>query len=100
MASSTTTIRTCSKGHQYHKNSDCPTCPVCERDRKPKSGFLSLLAAPARRALENNQIISLKQLSTYTEKEIISLHGIGPAALPILKKSLQSEGLSFTKQKK
>ncbi|WP_459641126.1 helix-hairpin-helix domain-containing protein [Flavobacterium sp. CGRL2] len=44
--------RTCKKGHHYSKTSDCPTCPICEAQRKPKSGLLSVLSAPARRALE------------------------------------------------
>ncbi len=37
------TLRTCEQGHEYYKSSDCPTCPVCEKERKPKEGFLSLL---------------------------------------------------------
>jgi hypothetical protein len=44
--------RICPNGHHYVKSSDCPVCPFCEADRKPKKGFLSLLSAPARRALE------------------------------------------------
>ena len=63
-------LKTCSKGHQYTKTSDCPTCPVCETERKPKDGFLSVLAAPARRALEREGILSLEKLSKYTEEEI------------------------------
>ena len=91
------TLRTCKKGHQYYKSSDCPTCPVCEKERKPKEGFLSLLSAPARRALENENISTLKQLSKFSEKEILKLHGIGPTAIPILKSALKKEGLSFQK---
>lgn len=89
------TLRTCSKGHQYYKSSDCPTCPVCEKDSKPDSGFLSLLSAPARRALEHNGITSLQQLSQYSEKEIMKFHGMGPASLPKLRGALQEQGLSF-----
>src|SRR5690606_39615073 len=63
------TLRTCPKGHQYYKSSDCPVCPVCEAERKPAEGFLALLTAPARRALEGAGITSLKKLSTYTEAE-------------------------------
>ena len=89
------TQKTCKKGHQFFKSSDCPTCPVCEEARKPKDGFLALLAAPARRALENNGINTLEQLSTYREKEILNFHGIGPSPLPKLKKVLKENGLSF-----
>jgi DNA-directed RNA polymerase alpha subunit len=89
--------RTCPNGHKYHKSSDCPTCPTCEQERKPKTGFLSQLSAPARRALENNGITSLQELSTYREKEILQLHGMGPASLPKLRSALYEEGLEFKK---
>ena len=89
------TLRTCSKGHPYYKSGDCPTCPVCEEERKPKDGFLSLLSSPARRALEHNGITSLKQLSGFSEKEILKLHGLGKASIPKLKEALKEKGLSF-----
>jgi len=44
------TLKTCPKGHKFYKSSDCPACPICEEERKPKVGFLALNAAPARRA--------------------------------------------------
>ncbi|MED3908591.1 RNA polymerase alpha subunit C-terminal domain-containing protein [Peribacillus simplex] len=88
-------LRTCDKGHKYYKSSDCPTCPVCEQERKPDTGFLSLLSAPARRALENNGVTSLQQLSTYSEKEILKFHGMGPASLPKFRDALETGGLSF-----
>ena len=47
---------------------------ICEQERKPKNGFLTLLSAPARRALENNGIVSLQKLSTYSEREILKFH--------------------------
>lgn len=87
--------RTCPKGHTYYKSSDCPTCPTCEAERKPQTGFLTQLPAPARRALENAGITTLKQLARCTEKEIISLHGMGPSSLPKLKMALRKEGLDF-----
>lgn len=87
--------RTCSKGHTYYKSSDCPTCPICENERKPDSGFLSLLAAPARRALENHNITTLKTLAQYSEKELLQLHGFGKSSLPKLKECLAKEGLTL-----
>jgi DNA-directed RNA polymerase alpha subunit len=87
--------RICEKGHQYLKSSDCPVCPICEQERKPGGGFLSQLSAPARRALENNSITTLQQLSQFTEKEILAFHGFGPASLPKLRAALKEEGLSF-----
>lgn len=92
---SNATLRTCKNGHQYYKSSDCPTCPICETEKKPKEGFLSLLAAPARRALENANISTLEQLSKYSEKDILKLHGIGKATIPILKQQLENAGLQF-----
>lgn len=91
------TLRTCEQGHSYYKKSDCPTCPTCEAERKPTEGFLALLSAPARRALENEGITTLLQLAEYTEKEILKLHGIGPSAMPKLRNALEEEGLSFKK---
>jgi len=89
------TLRTCKNGHQYDKSSDCPTCPICEEAKKPKDGFLSLLSAPARRALENANIKTLKQLSKYSENDILKLHGIGKTTIPILKRELKNAGLTF-----
>ncbi|MGF9966250.1 RNA polymerase alpha subunit C-terminal domain-containing protein [Bacillus rhizoplanae] len=95
MTTSNKSLRTCSKGHKYYRSSDCPTCPICEKERKPDNGFLSLLSAPARRALENNGITSLQQLSNFSEDEILQFHGMGPSSLPKLKTALQTNGLSF-----
>ncbi|MCM3130068.1 MULTISPECIES: RNA polymerase alpha subunit C-terminal domain-containing protein [unclassified Paenibacillus] len=95
METSNKSLRTCSHGHQYYKSSDCPTCPICEKERKPDSGFLSLLSAPARRALEYHGITTLEQLSTYSEKEILKFHGMGPASLPKLRAALENAGLAF-----
>jgi len=89
------TLRVCPKGHEYYKSTDCPTCPICEQAKRPSSGFLTLLSAPARRALENNNLTTLKALSKITEKEVLALHGIGPSSIPILKEALQTANLSF-----
>ncbi|MCW3083401.1 MAG: hypothetical protein JWP12_767 [Bacteroidetes bacterium] len=90
-------LRTCPNGHKYYKSSDCPVCPVCEKDRKPEDGFLSMLSAPARRALENAGITTLKQLSKLTEKEVLGLHGMGKSSIPKLTAELKEEGLEFRK---
>ncbi|MEH6943774.1 RNA polymerase alpha subunit C-terminal domain-containing protein [Bacillus sp. JJ722] len=95
MATSKKNLRICSKGHKYYKSSDCQSCPKCEQESKPDSGFLSHLSAPARRALEHNGITTLQQLSKFSEKEILKFHGIGPASLPKLIASLKESGLSF-----
>jgi hypothetical protein len=94
---SSTHRRVCKLGHVYFKSSDCPVCPVCEAANTTKNSFLSLLAAPARRALENNGIKTPVQLSKKTEAEILKLHGMGPATMPILRNILSSNKLSFKK---
>ncbi|MCH4567410.1 RNA polymerase alpha subunit C-terminal domain-containing protein [Bacillus sp. ES1-5] len=89
------TLRTCEQGHEYYKSSDCPTCPDCEKEKKPKTGFLSLLSSPARNALQHHGIHTVEELSKCSEKEILKLHGMGPASLPKLRKALEENGLSF-----
>ncbi|HMU10625.1 MAG TPA: RNA polymerase alpha subunit C-terminal domain-containing protein [Ferruginibacter sp.] len=89
------TLRVCTNGHRYYKSSDCLTCPVCEQQRKPVEGFLSVLSAPARRALESKGVKTLKQLSRFSEKDILALHGMGKTSLPLLKEALLKKGLTF-----
>lgn len=87
--------KTCPNGHQFVKSSDCPVCPKCEEMNKPFDGFLATLGAPARRALENEGITSIEKLSTYSEKEILSLHGMGKSTLPKLRTILEDNRLNF-----
>ena len=91
------TLRTCKKGHHYYKSSSCPTCPICEAQKKPTEGFLSLISAPARRALEANGITTVKKLSKYTEEQLLQLHGLGPSTIPVLKKALAEHKLTLKK---
>ncbi|MBL7821731.1 MAG: DNA alkylation repair protein [Saprospiraceae bacterium] len=85
----------CKQGHSYYKSSNCLTCPACEKLKKPKFGFLSGLAAPARRALEQNNITTLKKLANYSESELLNLHGIGKTCMKSLKNALAASDLSF-----
>ncbi|KMK75246.1 RNA polymerase alpha subunit C-terminal domain-containing protein [Alkalihalobacillus pseudalcaliphilus] len=89
------TLRTCSKGHTYYKSSSCTSCPVCNKENKPTEGFLAKLSSPARNAFIHEGITTVETLSTFTEKEILKLHGIGPASLPNLKAALEEKGLAF-----
>jgi len=89
------TLKTCSQGHQFYKSSDCPTCLVCEDEGKPENSFLGFIAAPARRALERENIKTLADLSKWTERDILNLHGMGPGTIPKLKKALRENGYSF-----
>lgn len=93
----TKTRRVCSNGHTYYKSSDCPVCPICERQRQTEADFLKVLGAPARRALEAAGITSLERLSRTTEAELLALHGFGPSSLPKLRKILEEAGLNLKK---
>lgn len=92
--------KTCPKGHTFYKSSDCPTCPTCEKERKDRNGVFASLAAPARRALENEGIKTVEQLSNYTENEILSFHGMGKSSLPKLQQLLTEKNKTFKKDKR
>ena len=95
MSKSQTTIRICDKGHKYYKSSDCPVCPICEKEKTKNDKLFPGLSAPARRALENAGIKTLIQLSKKTETELLKLHGMGKNTIPKLKTTLKSKGMSF-----
>jgi uncharacterized protein YdhG (YjbR/CyaY superfamily) len=67
---------------------------VRQQDQK-EIDFLPRLSAPARRALQNNGIKTLKDLAKYTEAEILQFHGIGKTAIPVLQKALKQKGFNF-----
>ncbi|MBP9187161.1 MAG: hypothetical protein KBG11_08705, partial [Bacteroidia bacterium] len=58
---------------------------------------MSILGAPARRALQNAGISTIKELSQKSEMELLTLHGFGPSSLPKLRQLLKNAGLSFKK---
>lgn len=66
---------------------------------EPLRDIFEDLSAPARRALQNNGITTLPGLAKYTESEILSFHGIGKTAIPILQKALKENKLKFQKEK-
>jgi uncharacterized protein YdhG (YjbR/CyaY superfamily) len=88
-------LRVCKQGHQFYKTSECPTCPICEKQKMKKQVFIEKLSAPATRALRNAGIKSLEQLAKYKAADILKLHGVGPTAIPIMRKALSAKGLSF-----
>lgn len=53
------------------------------------------LSQPAQRALAHAGISTLEQLSAFSEKELLKLHGMGKASLPILREMLAGQLLSF-----
>jgi hypothetical protein len=53
------------------------------------------LGNPAQRALANAGIKTPEQLAGFTVKEIMKLHGMGKASLPVLNAILATKGLAF-----
>lgn len=64
-------------------------------NKKAEENNFSFLSAPAQRALANKGIKNLQDLTTFTQAEILKLHGIGPSSIPKLKSALESNGLAF-----
>ena len=50
---------------------------------------------PARRALLEIGITDLKQLTKFSEAELLKLHGVGPKAIRMLREALAGRGLAF-----
>lgn len=57
------------------------------------------IGGPATRALEARGITSLEAISKLTEKELASLHGVGPKAIAILKQCLDENQMCLLKPK-
>lgn len=89
-------LKTCPNGHPFEKSSDCPVCPVCEKQKAVNPDFAGL-SAPARRALANAAISQLKDLTRWSEVDLLRLHGIGPSAIPVLRAALKKAKLGFRK---
>ncbi len=71
-----------------------------EQQENQQKDLFPGLSAPARRALQNNNIKTLQQLAKHSEVEILKLHGIGKTAIPKLQSILKQKGLSFKIQEK
>lgn len=83
----------CKNGHLVQKKSDCKSCPICTKTEM-KSLFESL-SAPCQRALVTNNITSLEKLAQFSEKELLTFHGIGPTSIPKIKLLLSSHHLKL-----
>lgn len=89
----------CTNGHTFAKSSSCPVCPICSSEamQKKYGSAFSKIGAPAFRALDVIGITYLKQLTKYTEQDLLNLHGVGPKAVGILKETLKQKGFSLKK---
>lgn len=57
--------------------------------------FSRTLGTVASRELALRGLTRYEQLTAVTEKELLSIHGVGPKAVRILREELQSRGLTF-----
>lgn len=57
------------------------------------------LAAPARRALIDHKIFTLKDLSRFSQDELLQMHGIGENALKILKRAIKKHKVRLSSNK-
>ena len=69
-------------------------------DTPPESDLPNNLGRPAQRALVQSGYSHLEQLTSVTEAEILSLHGIGPKAAGRLRQALEAKGLALASSDK
>jgi predicted flap endonuclease-1-like 5' DNA nuclease len=50
------------------------------------------MGAPAQRALESNGVMRLDDVTRFSEKELLALHGVGPKAVAVIKAALREQG--------
>jgi hypothetical protein len=56
---------------------------------------LPKISAPAQRALASVGVTKLKDITKFTKKQLIELHGMGPNAMSKICVALQEKGLDF-----
>jgi hypothetical protein len=66
---------------------------------EPENDLPEILSNPARQALIHAGYLTLKQVATMTEKELLALHGVGPKTIVILRPIFAERGLSFAEPK-
>lgn len=64
-------------------------------DIRPVGDLPDSMGKTAPRELKYAGIDSLKKASGYTEKELLSIHGVGPKAIRIMKEAMAEKGLGF-----
>jgi DNA-directed RNA polymerase alpha subunit len=62
---------------------------LTEKSQLPKT------SEPAARAFGLAGINSLEEMTKYSEKDLLKLHGVGPKAIRILKEEMAKKGLRF-----
>lgn len=64
-------------------------------DIRPVGNLPDEIGKTAARELSRNGITSLQQVATYSKKELLAIHGVGPKAIAILGEALAAEGLKY-----
>lgn len=57
--------------------------------------FLSKLSNPARRTLEYEGVNSFEKLASFSKKELLKIHGIGPKSTPAIERCLNSNEMKL-----
>jgi hypothetical protein len=93
-------IKICKNGHKFEKTSDCPVCPLCSSEEMKTiyGNEFPKIGAPAFRALQSVGITQFSQLTKFSEKELLELHGFGPRALLLLKDALKKRHKSLAQK--
>lgn len=68
-----------------------------KHDTPQGSSLPDKISKPAHRALAAAGIVTLEQLTSITEAELLSLHGMGPKGIRILRQALAEQGMYFAK---
>ncbi|WP_088948905.1 helix-hairpin-helix domain-containing protein [Micromonospora zamorensis] len=58
-------------------------------------GDLPPIGRPATSALLEAGITTLAQVATYSRRDLLAMHGVGPKAVDILAAALAEQGLAF-----
>lgn len=74
----------CEKGHRFERAGSFTVCPICDKENAPKDSFLSVLPAPARRAFEAHNVLTLSDYLKVPLTEVKDWHGVGPKALKLI----------------
>jgi NAD-dependent DNA ligase len=73
---------------------------LLELNNKPSQAHdFPKIGAPATGALIHAGYTRLEQLTKFSEKELLALHGVGPKAVRILREALAEKGLAFAPEK-
>lgn len=61
---------------------------------------LPRIGGPATGALAVEGVTTLEQVTEWTERDLLALHGVGPKAIRILREAFAEHGLSFRDERR